>query len=321
MENKSFEIVAFDIGGTQGRCGLARGGSDQSELFSFSTIKSLRRAANEGGAAWLERLILCADELGATTPCAVAISFGGPVASDGSIQSMHVSGWENVDLTGKIAEAFDIARESVFVENDANAGALGESRFGAGRGCSDMLFFTVSTGVGGGVILDRKLRRGAHGMAGEFGHMIMDGDPSAPQYAAGKQGALEALACGPAIEREGRAAKVREGKGVPENWSAKDIFEAARNGEKWAIETRRTCVNFLGRGIATAVSAYDVERVVVGGGVAMAGDALFVPLREAVERFLPKFLNGKINVVPAALGDQAPMFGAVAACLDGMSRK
>lgn len=319
MEKKSFEIIAFDIGGTHGRCGLARCDSEHPELLSFSTIKTLRRAGNEDGASWLERLVICARELSAKTPRAVAISFGGPVASDASIQSMHVSGWEHVDLIGRISSALGIARKSVFVENDANAGALGESRFGAGRGCSDMLFFTVSTGIGGGVILDRRLRRGVHGMAGEFGHMIMVGDPAAAQYAAGKPGALEALASGPAIEREGRAALLREGKIAPENLSAKDIFVAATAGERWAVQTRRTCVNFLGRGIATAVSAYDVKRVVVGGGVAMAGDALFVPLREAVERFLPKFMNGKIDVVPAELGDQAPMFGAVAVCMDGLS--
>ncbi len=139
-----------------------------------------------------------------------------------------------------------------------------------------MLYFTVSTGIGGGVILDGKLRRGAHGMAGEFGHVILEGAADAPQYAAGKPGALEALASGPAIEREGRAALGRAKISVPENFSTKSIFDAAQAGGEWAVETRRRCVAQLGRGIAAMVCAYDVERVIVGGGVSAAGDALFV---------------------------------------------
>ena len=118
-------------------------------------------------------------------------------------------------------------------------------------------------------------------MCGEFGHIILDASPTASQYAAGKRGALEALASGPAMEREGRAALMRAGRTVPADLSAKNIFEAAAAGETWAIETRKICVAQLGRGIAAMVCAFDVERVVIGGGVSLAGDALFVPLRES----------------------------------------
>ncbi len=330
MFNDSFEILAFDIGGTQGRCGLARCGEILADVdslerdrlkaghrtFEFATIRNFRRASGEDGPAWMRRLIDCAKEICSTAPLFVAVSFGGPVEPDGSIRSMHVPGWENVDLTGAIANAFGLVRAAIVVENDANAGALGEFRRGAGRGCADMAFFTVSTGIGGGVILDGKLRRGPHGLTGEFGHMVLNGNADAPQYAAGKPGALEALASGPAIEREARAALLRAGRAVPENLSAKTVIEAAESGEEWAIETRARCVTQLARGIAAVVCAYDVERVVVGGGVAMAGDALFVPLRAAVEFYLPTFLSGKVDVVPALLGDTAPLMGAVSACLD-----
>lgn len=330
MNDETFDILAFDIGGTQGRCGVARCGAGlpdgaqptlgrlKAELrtFEFSTIHNFRRANGEDGPAWLRRLIESAKELCPSAPRFAAVSFGGPVEPDGSIRSMHVPGWENVDLTGAISAAFGLERAAISVENDANAGALGEHRLGAGRGCSDMLYFTVSTGIGGGVILGGKLRRGAHGLAGEFGHIVLDGSDGAPQYAAGKPGALEALASGPAMEREGRAALVRTGRAVPENFSAKSVFDAAEAGEEWAVETRARCVAQLGRGIAAMVCAYDVERVVVGGGVALAGDALFVPLRRAVDGYLPTFLSGKVKVLPALLGDSAPIMGAVAACLD-----
>ena len=328
MMDELIDVIAFDIGGTQGRCGFARvprtsatgtGTVPPRNEFEFEALASFRRESSEQGPAWMERLIAGAKDLTSAKPRCAAISFGGPVSPDGRIQSVHVPGWENADLIGAVSRAFDLERGLVFVENDANAGALGECRFGAGRGCRDMLYFTVSTGIGGGVILDGKLRRGAHGMAGEFGHIILDGDPGAPQYAAGKRGALEALASGPAIEREGRAELARAGLGVPENLSAKIVFEAAAAGEAWAVETRRRCLSHLGRGIAAMVCAFDVERVVVGGGVSLAGDALFVPLRESVELFLPTFMRGKIQVLPAALGDRAPIVGAVASGLDKLN--
>lgn len=317
MESSAFDLLAFDIGGTQGRCARARCSDKIANGFEFLDVKSYRRAGGELGRAWMETLIAGAQsicEVG-SKPSLLAVSFGGPVRPDGSVQSTHVPGWERIDLIGELARAFALRREDVRVENDANAGALGEYRCGAGRGCRDMLYFTVSTGIGGGVILDGRLRRGAHGFAGEFGHMIMDGGAAAPQYAAGKPGALEALASGPAIEREGRAALLRAGRAVPEGFGAKAVFDAAESGEAWALETRDKCVADLGRGIAAAVSAYEVERVVVGGGVALAGDALFVPLRKAVDFYLPSFMHGTVELVPALLEDRAPLYGAVAACL------
>src|SRR5207248_1712726 len=120
--------------------------------FEFEALASFRRESSEQGPVWMERLINGAKELTGAKPRCAAISFGGPVSPDGGIQSVHVPGWENVDLVGAVARAFDLERGLVFVENDANAGALGECRYGAGRGCRDMLYFTVSTGVGGGVI-------------------------------------------------------------------------------------------------------------------------------------------------------------------------
>src|SRR5260221_157576 len=119
--------------------------------------------------------------------------------------------------------------------------------------------------------------------------------------------ALEALASGPAMAREGMAALARIGRTVPDGLTARHVFDAAQAGEPWAIETRDHCVAQLGRGIAAAVCAYDVERVVVGGGVASAGDGLFVPLRVAVARHLPYFMPPSIGIVAAQLGDQAPM--------------
>jgi len=344
MLKEAVRLIAFDIGGTQGRVGLlqcvppsvaagplrvlsgerrGRGESRIAELHANTpfeiiplVLEAHQRTANETGPRWLARLIDAALRIAPELPRAAAVSFGGPVAPDGTIQSMHVPGWENIDLAGEIAQAFRISRSAVAVENDANAGALGEHRFGAGRGVLDMLFFTISTGIGGGAILDGKLRRGAHGFASEFGHFVMDASPDAPQYAAGKPGVLEALASGPAIARDARAALEKAGRNAPENLSAKDVFEAAAKGETWASEALNGAIAQLARGIATAVCAFDVERVVIGGGVAQAGALIFDPLRKKADEYLPSFLAGKVSIVPAELGDRAPMYGAVAACLE-----
>jgi glucokinase len=303
------EILAFDIGGTQGRC--CRASLDG----KHGAVTTLQRGASKDGREWLDRLIAAGRELTAATATAtsapiriVSVSFGGPVANDGKILSMHVAGWESINLGAELERAFAVP---VLLENDANAGAVGEFTYGAGRGFNTMAYFTVSTGIGGGVILNGKLYRGPHGMAAEFGQFILDDSPAAPQYATGKRGNLEALACGPGIAREGRAELQRLGRAVPENFSAKTVFDAARNSEDWAVRVRDTAAGHLARGVAAVICAYDLERVVIGGGVSLAGETLFAPLREKVEHHLPHFLEGKCSVVPAALGDYAALLGAV----------
>ena len=178
--------------------------------------------------------------------------------------------------------------------------------------------YSLGTGIGGGVILNGQLHRGAHGLAGEFGHMILDDRPDAPQYAAGKRGALEALACGPAMARDATAALNARGLPAPADLTARDIFAAAECGESWARAVLLNAVAKLGRGMAAVSCAFDVERVVVGGGVALAGETFFAPLREALNRYLPAFMEGQVGVLPAQLGDRAPMLGAAIACVEAL---
>jgi len=301
------EILVFDFGGTQGRCGLA------SRDGKLSRVLRLQRSNGEEGGTWFERLLAAGRGIVSQQTRTVAVSFGGPVATDGRILSMHVAGWEKVDLRGELSRAF---RLPIVVENDANCGALGEFHFGAGRGKRTIAYMTVSTGIGGGVILDGKLYRGAHGMAAEFGHMVLHPGPNAPQYAAGKPGVLEALSSGPAIARDARAKLAELKLPVPEKLTAKDVFDAAGRSENWACDVLGDAIGHLGRGVAAAICAYDVERVVIGGGVAQAGKLLFEPLREKVAAYIPHYLAEKYDIVPAELGDDAPMLGAVALVAD-----
>jgi glucokinase len=325
MSDLALPILAFDFGGTRARCCL--GATDG----TYKHVVAFERAHDDDGASWLRRLVSAGREIRQHSDklSIVSVSFGGPVTPDGRVVSMHVPGWEHVDLVREMSLAFSVP---VVVENDANSGAVGEHRFGAGKGARYMAFFTVSTGIGGGVILDNKLFRGAHGMAAEFGHMVLHPGPNAPQYAAGKSGILEALASGPAIGRDGSAAREKLGSRInrkPQLFTemeaklgmltARDVFEAAGRREAWALEVRDNAVNQLARGVAAVICCFDVERVVIGGGVALAGDLLFAPLRKAVSHYLPTFLDGKTDIVQSSLGDHAPLLGAIATASDRLA--
>ncbi|HYG76453.1 MAG TPA: ROK family protein [Planctomycetota bacterium] len=321
----AFPILAFDFGGTRGRCCL--GAPDG----SYAQVVALERSRDDDGTFWLRRLIQAGREICIHTAGLklVSVSFGGPVMPDGRVISMHVAGWEKVDLRRELSDAFGVP---VCIENDGNSGAVGEHRYGAGRGAHFMIYMTVSTGIGGGVILGDHLYRGVHGMAGEFGHMVLHPGPNAPQFGFGKPGILEALASGSMIGQQGSIAREKMGSRVGKAQlftemeaklgllTGKDVFDAARRKEGWAIEVRDAAVRHLARGVAAAICAYDVELVVIGGGVAMAGDVLFVPLRKEVNNYLPAFLEGKVEVVQAALGDHGALLGAVASGSDYMQK-
>ena len=313
-----FDLLAFDIGGTQGRCGIVRMGDapNHAETLAYTT---LRRAPAEDGAAWLVRLLAAARELGFRRQKRLRdFLFGGPVLPERFDSIPHVPGWERLDLPGEIERAFGIARENIHIENDANAGALGEQRLGAGRGCRNMLFVTVSTGIGGGVILNGQLHRGAHGLAGEFGHMILDGSPDAPQYAAGKRGALEAFASGPAIARDAAQALKALGKNVPAELDGARCFRcspsAMKRGRAKPLTGRSANLlaawrQSVARSMSNASSWAAVSRL-------RANRALLLPLRSALDEYLPSFYKGLIDVRPAELGDRAPMLGAAIACAE-----
>src|SRR6266436_5031846 len=193
----TWEALAFDFGGTKARCGLV------SRDGRLGPTRVQGRPRSDDGPRWLARMLdegrgLLA-EAGPGAPRAVGVSFGGPVDDEGRVFSMHVAGWEKVDLRQSMREAFGLP---CLVDNDANLGALGEQRFGAGRDTAHLAYFTVSTGVGGGVVLHGKVHRGAHGIAGEFGHIpVRPFDLAAPECACGKRGCVESLASGRAEAR------------------------------------------------------------------------------------------------------------------------
>jgi glucokinase len=205
------------------------------------------------------------------------------------------------------------------VLHDAKAAALGETYFGAGSGSSHLAFLNLGTGIAVGLVLGGQIYQGAAGRAGELGHVVMRRD--GPLCACGQRGCLEALAAGPALARDARAA-IRSGRpsmilqlvdGTIERITAESIAAAARQHDGLALEIVSTAANYLGLAVAGVVNVLDLERVVVGGGLAQMGSLLLDRLASATAAYILDEYKDKLTIVPSALGSDAGALGAVAA--------
>lgn len=322
-------LLALDFGGTKLTAGLTTT-ADLAESGRCRWRAHRRIPSPAGSNAQSDQEImmgLARDLLAAAKAplAAVGVSFGGPVdAAQGLVLlSHHVPGWEKVPLRKWLEEQLGVPAA---VDNDANAGALGEWRFGAGQGCDSLLYVTVSTGVGGGWILNGQLWRGAGGVAGEIGHTVVD--PDGPLCLCGKRGCVERLASGPYIAQRARQwleAQPERGRrlralaeGDPEAITAKLVAQAAAQGDELAWEALEVAAWALGVGIGNAANLMNPQRIVVGGGVTKAGERWWEVMRRvAHETALPQV---HFEVVPAALGDDAPLWGAVALAEDLIKR-
>ncbi len=246
----------------------------------------------------------------------VGISFGGPVEADGRTVrlSMHVPGWEGRPLAMLAEQASGVPAA---VANDGDAAALAEHRFGAGRGVHHMLYLTVSTGIGGGVIIAEQLHRGEHAWAGEVGHMILK--PDGPDCPCGRNGCLESLSSGLSVARDARV-RLNSAAGrdsmlaaLPiEQVTARDVAEAAAQGDLLAAAIWGEAMDWLGVGIASAANLLNPGRVVLGGGLTRAGALMFDPVRKVVAK---RALDPALEVVPAALGENVGILGGAALVL------
>jgi glucokinase len=224
--------------------------------------------------------------------------------------------WRNVDLRSDLEKRVDLP---VVIENDANAAAWGEFRFGAGEDVDDLLLITVGTGVGGGVVLDGRLHRGGFGVGGEVGHMRVV--PDGVLCGCGNHGCLESYGSGTALVREARAAAAggsllartvldRAG-GDPDQITGPMVTECAQAGDPFAIEQLADLGRWLGEGVASLAAVLDPAVVVVGGGVSAAGDLLLEPLRAAFARELTGRGHRPLaDVRLARLGNRAGLIGA-----------
>lgn len=291
--------LGLDFGGTKLAAGLA---DETGHLLAIERGPTDPEAGTAGAMDTMRRLVAAMTDRRSEI-AGVGISFGGPVSADRTrtLLSHHGPGWEDVPLVERVAA---IWRCPVTMDNDANAAALGEVRFGAGRGFRNVLYLTVSTGIGGGVVIDGELYRGSRGLSGEIGHTIVE--PGGPPCPCGKRGCLEAVAAGPMIARAYAAA------GTATDVGAEDVFRRAAKGDPIARDVLDRAIRGLGLGISNAINLLDPDLVVIGGGVSKAGDALFVPLRRAVRETCSPSPPDAVPIRPAALGDAVGVLGAIA---------
>jgi glucokinase len=216
------------------------------------------------------------------------IGFGGPVdfAQQRVAFSTHIGGWNDFHLTEYLSRELAVP---AIMDNDANAGALGEAAYGAGRGHSPLFYMTLSTGIGGGIYADGKIWRGVDGWAGEIGHLSIR--PDGPQCLCKARGCFERLCCGLWLERD---------HGKP----AKELLRDPAFVARYVVD--------LALGLKACIMLLNPSRIVIGGGISNAGDALFVPLRAELGRQITDWSGARVDVVPAALGDNSVLYGALA---------
>jgi len=319
------QVLAIDLGGTKISTALV----DSSGRIVAQDYR--KTEAGGGPDEVIERMVDALrdvmEEAGASSDRVAAIGVGSPgplnVHTGLVLSPPNLPGWDRIPLRRRIREALGLR---VYLDNDANAAALGEHRFGAGRGTAHMVYVTVSTGIGGGLILDGRLYHGISGGAGEVGHMAIL--PDGPPCNCGSRGCLEVLSSGTAIAREARR-RVAAGEPSlvadlvsddPAQITAKIVAEAAALGDEIARAVIDRAMGYLGVGMASLVNVFNPELIVIGGGLTNIGEPLFGAVRRGIEeRAYPSYAEA-VTVLPAELGDEAGVLGAAAVALSQLDR-
>jgi glucokinase len=310
VESKEFSIrlwLGIDLGGTKTALAL---GDREGGLHA----RRRRRTEPSGDPRRdLERIAADARELiaeaGAGSVEAVGVSAPGPLdrARGAVLRPPNLPGWDDVPVRDVLADALGLP---VRLENDANAAALAEWRFGAGRGFRDVVYLTMSTGIGAGLVLDGRLHAGALGNAGEIGHMPVEWDGE--RCACGMSGCLEAYAGGAAWTRRLRAltpagSRVAALAGGPEGVTPEHVVAAAREGDAFALAEFDRYNRYLARGLAALVFVLAPQAIVLGTIPTAAGEALcLAPVRERVRRQVWPLLGDELRILPSGLGDRLP---------------
>jgi glucokinase len=301
-------VLGLDIGGTKLAAGVV---ADDGKVLSFTVTSTNPEEGPERG---LERLFelgrqaVAESGVGWERIALVGIGSGGPLdATRGVlIAPPHLPGWRDVPLVARAEEAFGLP---VVLENDATAAAAGEHRFGAGAGTRNMVYLTISTGVGGGSVIEGQLYRGASGNGGELGHVTVDCGGRHCR-GCGRKGCLEAYVSGTSIAERAREA----GMG---SVTAGDVSVAAKAGDPVATAVWDATTDALACGLTSIVNLFEPELVVLGGGVVSGtGEQLLGPVRERVRAESMAPAGGAAEIVQSALGDHVGVVGAAVIALD-----
>lgn len=306
-------VMAVDFGGTNIRAAVVSADGTLAHRLSEPTC------AEDGPEAVIGRIAALigkvADEANLPADVPVGVAAPGPLSSrTGTVYSApNLPGWHHVPLGSMLAER--TGRE-VIIGNDANCAALGEARFGAGVGEQDLIYLGLGTGVGGGVISGGQLIDGAQGLGGELGHMTVA--MNGPRCTCGSIGCLEAFTSGWAIGREGMlVAGTADGEAIRRAAgdgpvTAHSVADAARAADPAALAILTRAGDALGAAIGALINIFNPDLIVIGGGLAELGDLLLGPARATIPSFSFRAQREHARVIPAALGDDAGLFGAAA---------
>jgi glucokinase len=298
--------IAIDIGGTHIRVAAF-------EPNSVTPVAHQRARSRGNEPGVYDRLVQSIESVWQNNISAIGVASPGPLDPHTGVilATPNIPEWQNFPLAPKLSNHFGVP---VYLDNDANMAGLAEWQYGAGMGHHDLVYLTISTGIGGGVISHDHLLQGFHGMGGELGHMIIDVD--GPLCGCGKPGHIESFSSGPAIVRyvkeQIQAGQSSALQAHPE-LSAREVAEAALNGDALAISAFERAGHYLGIAVANYLAIFDPSIVVFGGGVAQVGDLLFKPFKESLHKhvFHPHYLDNLV-ITRAALGDDAGLLGALA---------
>jgi len=297
-------VVGIDMGGTNIRLALVSEDGVATNSVKYNT------SAHEGKDIVIGRLSAATSEIiseGRRHGTVVGVGIGAPGLIENGVvrNSPNLPGWKEVPLQRLLEETLSLP---VVLENDANAVAYGERSMGAGKGFNSLICITLGTGVGGGVILDGKIWRGAFGMAGEVGHMIVE--PEGVKCSCGNRGCLESYSSATAIVRMAKEAVSRgDASWDINNLTTETLDAAARGGDMVAAALFAGAGRELGIGIASLLHILNPEAVIIGGGVAKAWDLFYPFLAEEIKNRCFREVAERTKILPASLGDSAGMLG------------
>jgi glucokinase len=304
---------ALDIGGTKILVGLI---DQHGELLARRRIETpAPRRAEEAIArvGTTLRALLCEIGVEEASLGAIGCSVPGPLDSkSGTIIFSPNLGWRDVPFVELLRRQFAVP---IAIEDDADCAALAEAHLGAARGARSAVYVTISTGIGSGIVIEGRLYGGAHGCAGEVGHITLDSN--GPVCSCGNSGCFEALASGSAIAARAKEAVTSGQKTLlarfhddPALLTASEVMQAATAGDAVAKQIIEAAGEYIGLGLAAVACAFDPEIIVVGGGVVQANDLLLTCARATfAARAIPP-LGSLVSIVPAALGDESALRGA-----------
>lgn len=306
--------IGIDVGGTNVKIALV----DEGKIIYSNSVPTYAQMGYEYTVNNIKQAIKdLMKETSTTSKDIKGIGFDFPGQVDyktGVVKlAPNIPGWVNVPIAKMIEEEFHIPTK---IDNDVRCAALGELKFGAGKGCENFVCITVGTGIGSGLVINGQLVRGAANAAGEIGHIKLQMH-NGPICGCGDTGCLEAFASGPSIValaqeylKSGKSTKFREMAGADGEITPYIVAKAAEAGDPVAKRIFQIVGEYVGMGLVSVINLLNPEKVIIGGGVAEAGELLFEPIRKTVMERAMVVARESVEIVPALLGNSAGVIGA-----------